>query len=128
MVQLSRICRYCSPPPTWLARERTYGILGVDENTANFYSKDNYAAIIGNKDFKAWIYDESFPELALEQKSRLIHPDIKVIEVTEGVARFYHCSMSRLITDARGKGKNEPRKIAMHWCQELTAAKSSTLK
>jgi putative transposase len=129
--------------PTWLERERTYGILGhnddhfagyrrfvakgVDENTASFYSKDNYAAIIGDKGFKAWIYEELLPELAIEQKSRLIHPDTELGEVTEGVARFYHCSMNELITVTRGKGKNEPRKIAMHLCQELTGAKLSIL-
>jgi putative transposase len=129
-------------PQTWLERDLTYSILGhhdrlegyrrfvakgVDANTANFYGKNNYAAIIGDKAFKEWIYDELLPELALEQKGRLVHPDIDLAEVSRGVARFYHCSVSELTAVTQGKGKNEKRKVAMHLGQELTGAKLSTL-
>ncbi|NQY65649.1 MAG: hypothetical protein HRT38_18475 [Alteromonadaceae bacterium] len=92
-------------PQSWLERDRTYGILGhhdrfegyrqfvakgVDENTANFYSNNNYATIIGDQGFKEWIYDELLPELELEQKSRLVHPDTDLAEVIKGVACFYN--------------------------------------
>ena len=64
-------------PQTWLERDLTYSILGhndrfegyrrfvvkgVDENAANFYDKNNYPAIIGDKAFKEWVYDELLPE------------------------------------------------------------------
>jgi hypothetical protein len=129
-------------PQTWLERDLTYSILGhndrfegyrrfvakgVDENTANFYGKNNYPTIIGDKAFKEWVYDGLLPELALVQKSRLVHPDIDLVAVSRGVGRFYHCSVSELTTAAQGKGKNEKRKIAMHLCQELAGAKLSTL-
>ena len=92
-------------PQSWLERDRTYDILGhhdrfegyrqfvakgVDENTANFYSNNNYATIIGDQGFKEWIYDELLPELELEQKSRLVHPDTDLAEVIKGVACFYN--------------------------------------
>ncbi|NQY35709.1 MAG: transposase [Alteromonadaceae bacterium] len=69
-------------PQSWLERDRTYGILGhhyrfegyrkfvakgVDESMANFYSKNNYATIIGDQGFKEWIYDELLPELDLSK-------------------------------------------------------------
>ena len=99
----------------------------MDENTASLYGKNNYPAIIGDKAFKEWFYDELLPELALEQKGRLVHPDIDLVAVSKGVARFYHCSVGELTTATQGKGKNEKRKIAMHLCQELAGAKLSTL-
>ena len=64
-------------PQTWLERDLTLSMLGhndrcegyrrfvamgVDENTANFYGKNNYPAIIGDKAFKEWVYDELLPE------------------------------------------------------------------
>jgi hypothetical protein len=109
-------------PQTWLERDLTYSILGhndrfesyrsfvakgANEDTANFYGKNNYPAIIGDKAFKKWVYDGLLPELALEQKSRLVHPDIDLVAVTQGVGRFYHCSVSELTTAAQGKGKND---------------------
>ena len=65
--------------------------------------------------------------MALEQKGRLVHHDINLAAVTQGVGRFYHCSVSELTTATQGKDKNEKRKIAMHLCQELAGAKLSTL-
>jgi hypothetical protein len=47
--------------------------------------------------------------LALEQKGRLVHPDIDLVAVLKGVARFYHCSVGELTTATQGKGKNEKR-------------------
>ena len=106
---------------------RQFVAKGVDENTANFYGKNNYATIIGDQDFKEWIYDELLPELELEQKSRLVHPDTDLAEVIKGVACFYNCSVSELTVATQGKAKNEKRKVAMHLCQELTGAKLSTI-
>ena len=129
-------------PQSWLERDRTYGILGhhyrfegyrkfvakgVDESMANFYSKNNYATIIGDQGFKEWIYDELLPELKLEQKSRLVHPDTGLAEVVQGVSCFYNCSVSELTVAIQGKAKNEKRKVAMHLCQELAGAKLSTI-
>ena len=38
-------------------------------------------AIIGDKGFKGWVYEELLPELAAEEKSRLIHPDLTLDEI-----------------------------------------------
>ena len=111
---------------SWLERDRTYAILGhhdrcegyrkfvangVDENMANFYSTNNCATIIGDQGFKEWIYDELLPELKLEQKSRLVHPDTGLAEVVQGVSCFYNCSVSELTVAIQGKAKNEKRKV-----------------
>lgn len=107
-------------PQIWLERELSYSILGhqnrfegyrrfvakgVDENTAHFYGENNYAAIIGDKAFKEWIYDELLPELKIEQKSRLVHPDTHLAEVVEDVACHYNCSVSELLTVKQAEEK-----------------------
>jgi len=129
-------------PQPWLERELTYSILdhhdrfegyrrfvgaGVDENTASFYGKNNYAAIIGDKGFKEWVYDELLPELKIEQKSRLVHPDTDLDAVAEGVACHYHCTVNELTTSKQGRRKNEKRQVAMHLCQEIAGAKLSAI-
>jgi REP element-mobilizing transposase RayT len=65
-------------PQEWLEREMTYHMLGskqrykgyatyisqgVDEETAQIYNKGNQAAVIGDKNFKSWVYEELLPEL-----------------------------------------------------------------
>ena len=123
----------------WLERETTYHLLGqkqrfkgyrnyvmqgVDEETAQFYQKGNLAAIIGNKDFKGWVYEKLLPTLAAEEKSRVIQPDLTMEDITNNVALNYGTCVDdiRKITMGPQKG-NEARKLAMYLCQELSAAK-----
>jgi len=125
--------------PDWLERETTYGILGhkqrykgyatyvavgVDEDTKRFYNRDNYAAIIGEKDFKTWVYEDLLPELEAEKKGRVILQGVAMEEIVSGVARAYRLSPEQLTTVIKGPQKsNEARKIAMYLCQELAAGK-----
>jgi len=123
----------------WLERETTYRILGhkqrykgyedyvkqgIDEEMAQFYQRGNLRAIIGDKDFKGWVYEELLPELASEEKSRVIQPDLTMDEITEGVALSYGTCTDDIRKLIVGPQKsNEARKLAMYLCQELGAAK-----
>lgn len=124
--------------PTWLTRETTYEMLGskqrykgyasyvlrgVDEETAQYYQRGNMSTIIGDKDFKAWVYDELLPELETEEKGQVILSGISMETVVKGVARVYRTAPEQLITVVKGPQKgSEARKIAMYLCQELVNA------
>ncbi len=125
--------------PVWLEQKAIYELLGhkqryngyknfvkqgVDEQTAKFYQKGNLAAIIGNKEFKEWIYDELLPELKSEEKSRVINPDLSLNDITKAVAKFYRTSPDDIRKIVKGPQKgNEARKQAMYLCQELSGLK-----
>ena len=125
--------------PDWLERETSYGMLGhkqrykgyanyvaagVDEETMQFYNRGNFAAIIGEKEFKSWVYEELLPELEAEQKARVILPNVSMEAITNGAARTYRMSPEELTAVVKGPQKgNEARKIAMYLCQELSAVK-----
>ena len=125
--------------PTWLYRELSYQMLGckrrytgyasyvqngVDEETAKHYQKGNMGAIIGDKDFKAWVREELLPELEMEEKSRVTQPDITMQNIVNYVARAWRTTSDQLTTVVKGPQKeNEARKIAMYLCQELADVK-----
>ena len=126
-------------PVEWLAQDLTFGMLdhedkykgyanyvmaGVDEETAQFYCKGNMARIIGDKGFREWVYEELLPELAAEQKSRVIQPDVTMGQVISVVANYFSVSEGDITKRVKGPQKeNEARKLAMYFCQELVAAK-----
>ena len=125
--------------PTWLYRELSYQMLGckhhykgyadyvtkgVDEDTARYYQRGNMAAIIGDKDFKAWVYEQLLPDLEMEKKSRVIEPDITMPTIVNSVAKAWNTTPEVLTTVVKGPQKgNEARKVAMYLCQELAAVK-----
>lgn len=125
--------------PNWLYREMTYQILGnkrcyegyaryvlngIDEDTAQYYRRGNMAAVIGDRDFKIWVYEELLPDLDAEEKGRVILPGISMITISESVAGYYKTPVDKLTTVVKGPQKsNEARKIAMYLCQELAQAK-----
>jgi len=122
--------------PKWLERDSSYQILGskqrfkayaefvkqgVDDDTAKFYGKGHIAAIFGDKEFQGWVYDELLPELAAEEKSRVIQPNTTLKEMTDLVAKKFQKNSGDLRKIVKGpSGRNEPRQIAMYLCQELT--------
>jgi len=126
-------------PSPWLEREMVYGMLdskqrnrgyatyvmdGVDAETQQFYQKKNVPSIIGDKDFKAWVYDDLLPELKSDEKVRVIQADISIEDVIRGVASAYGVGIDDVTQVVKGpQAENEPRKIAMHLCQELSGAK-----
>ena len=125
--------------PDWLYRELTYQMLGhkqrysgyanyvtqgVDEETAQHYQRGNMAAIIGDKDFKSWVYEELLPELNAEEKGQLILTGIAIKTIVEGIAKASDTTADKLTAVEKGPKKgNEDRKIAMYLCQELADVK-----
>ena len=125
--------------PSWLCREATYQMLGhkqrykgytdyvttgVDDETAQYYQRGNMTAIIGGKDFKAWVYEERLRELEAEKKGQIILPSLSMAAIVNGVATAYRTTPEHLITLVKGPQKgNDARKIAMYLCQELADIK-----
>ncbi len=123
-------------PLEWLCRDKTYGMLGhkdsykdyvlagVDKETADFYRKGNMAAFIGDKSFRQWVYEELLPELEAAEKGRIVQPDLTMTQVIKGVSSYYNLKQGDITKQIKGpQQENKPRKIAMHLCQELAAAK-----
>ena len=80
-------------------------------------------AVFGDETFKQWVFDELLPELTAEKKTRVIRPKVSINDVVNKVAVFYNLSLASITTSVRGlQPENEPRKIAIHLCQELTGA------
>ncbi len=121
----------------WLERETTYCMLGhkqhckgyenyvmqgVDEETEQFYEKGSLGAIIGDKDFKGWVYEKLLPELEAEEKIRVIQPDLTMDDITNDVAMNYGTCVNDIRKIIKGPQKgNEARKLSMYLCQELAA-------
>jgi hypothetical protein len=126
-------------PVDWLAQDLTFGMLGnedkhkgyanyvmagVDEETTRFYSKGNMASIIGDKGFREWVYEELLPQLAAEQKSRVIQPYLTMGQVISVIANDFAVTEVDITKKVKGPQKeNEARKLAMYFCQELVASK-----
>jgi putative transposase len=126
-------------PVSWLERDKTYSMLGhvvkfegyanyvsagIDEPTAVFCSKGNMASLIGDKEFREWVYEGLLPELATEDKSNVIQPDLTMGQVIAGVADDYEVSVMEVTRLIKGPQKdNEARKPVMYLCQQLAMAK-----
>ena len=125
--------------PSWLCREITYQMLGqkqryrgyatyvmqgVDEQTARWYRRGNMAAIVGDKEFKSWVYDELLVELEAEERARVIHPVLSMEAIVTGVADAWDTTPERLTAVVKGPWKgSDARKVAMYLCQELADAR-----
>ena len=125
--------------PNWLFREMTYQMLGsrqrykgyasyvlngVDEETARYYQRANMVAIIGDNNFKAWVYDELLPELEAEEKGQVVLHGISKQTIVKGVASLWNTTPDQLTAVVKGPQKgNDARKIAMYLCQELAGEK-----
>ena len=101
-----------------------YVLNGVDEETVRYYQRANTPAIIGDKDFKTWVYDELLPELEAQEKAQVILPGISMEAIVQGVASVWNTTPDQLTAVVKGPQKgNDARKIAMYLCQELAGAK-----
>ena len=81
------------------------------------------SAIFGDERFKQWVFDDLLPQLAAENKSRIIAPNITMLNIINFVAQTYQIAVDTIINRINGRqSENEPRKIAMYLCQELTSA------
>ena len=102
--------------PDWLHRETTYQMLGykqrykgyaafvlkgVDEEIAQYYNRGNIATIIGDKNFKTWVYEELLPELESEEKGRTLLPDNSMGTIVREVAKLYHTQEGSIDCDKR---------------------------
>lgn len=126
-------------PVDWLAQALTFNRLrhkdkhhgyanyvmkGVDEQTAQLYSKRNMASIIGDNEFKKWAAAKRLSQLTEEPQSCVIQPGLTMAQVICGIAKDYDVTEDDITKVVRGRQKeNEVRKLAMYLCQELVGAK-----
>ena len=102
---------------------RQFVMQGSDEATIAFHQTGNTGAVFGSDNFKSWVFDELLPELAVEQKDRVIRPNLLVQTICLTVAQFYRVDLKVLCQSSRGSQcENEPRKVAMYFCQHSTGA------
>jgi hypothetical protein len=125
---LSRVMRHINGVYTQrynpLEGYRHYVMRGVDEQTKRFQTKGNVGTILGDETFKLWAFDELMPQLAAEGKNRMIHPNLSMPIVVQGVGAYYKTTPEALLKCTRGpQHGNEPRKVAMYLSQELSAAR-----
>jgi REP element-mobilizing transposase RayT len=125
--------------PAWLHQEKIYQLLGhrqchkayinyvmqgVDDDILRYYQRGNQTSILGEKDFRAWVYDNLLPELEAEEKGPIIQSDISMELIVKGVADWFQTKPAELTCVIKGPQKgNEGRKIAMYLCQEMAHVK-----
>ena len=96
---------------------------GSDEETISFHKKGQSGAVFGSNLFKEWIFDELLPELEVESKTKVVQSGISLARIVKHVCRFYQVTIEQVTKSKRGlQHENEPRKVAMYLCQELTGA------
>ena len=97
---------------------------GVDEQTKRFHAKGNMGTIFGDKTFKLWVFDELMPQLAAEEKSRMIQPNLSMPIVVQGVVAYYNTTPEALLKCSCGpQHGNEPLKVAIYLSLELSASR-----
>ena len=114
------------PRPQRIEYENTFYhvIQGVDEDILRYYQRGNLPSIIGEKDFRAWVYDDLLPELEAEEKGPIIQPAISMGLIVKGVAGCFNTKPEELTRVIKGPQKgSEGRKIAMYLCQEMANVK-----
>jgi|GEM_PF-1549283 len=103
---------------------KNYVSQDLDEETLRFYNRGNQASIVGDGDFRDWVFSALLPEMESEDKAAMIHPAIPIEVVTEGVAIYYKTRVEDIRKVVKGpKKSNEARKVAMYLCQEVAGAK-----
>ena len=121
-----------SMAPEWLYRDKTFQMIGTknrfngyrqyiergnSEELLQFYTKGNFASILGDKEFRQYIIEEKIDNNIDKQKVILSYrPDID--EIILAVAKVFavNCSSitERMTTRSR---PNRPRRFAMYCCQ-----------
>ncbi|VAW37728.1 hypothetical protein MNBD_GAMMA01-98 [hydrothermal vent metagenome] len=124
--------------PDWLHRDFIYNVLGcdskyktyenyvttgVDDDIRKFYGSKNLPAVIGEPEFKEWIFDKLTNIKESEQKSKIISTNVTIKLVITIVAKFYRITVMEVTSIKKGpQRENEARKMAMYLCQELTGS------
>ena len=123
--------------PEWLQRDFIFDVLGyrrkysayenyvnqgVDDEIKSLYSGNNYPSVVGDGDFKQWVFDKLLPSTKPEKKSKVIVPDVDIKTVVKAVAEYYKVTFEVVVNvNKRPQKENEARKVAMYLSQELTA-------
>ncbi len=124
-----------SASPAWLSQEMIYRMLGqrqkymgyrnyvaagVDEDIKRFYSKGNQASALGDKAFRAAIWEEHREQ----DRGRLqvaLNERPTADETIAAVAKVFKVKESAILSPQKGRQEgNQARKFAMYCCQQLS--------
>jgi len=128
--------------PTWLMKDDVFGELsamdsvpaykrfvgkGLDEETRHFYSRDEWPAVRGSREFIEQAHGCSLSfsnEIAKDRGQK----EISMNHIISLVAKHFDCKTSVITIAKRGRGaKNYPRWIAMKLCQDLSGQTLSVI-
>lgn len=99
---------------------KQYVANSVDEEIKQYYTKGNIAPIIGNADYREWIYEDVLPQMSPKLKVKHVQQRLDIDEIVK-VVSFYCCEESNSISpiSKRVLTYSESRKIAMYLCQQV---------
>ena len=93
---------------------------GLDDTTANFYAKDEWPAIRGDKAFVEQAHANAFSH-DFEVAAGRQRDTVPVHKILQQVAHHYQCELSELQIAKRGRGERcYARWVAMKLCQDLS--------
>ena len=118
----------------WLNRETTYGLLGkkhkyigyrnyvmqgLDEEVKQFYSRGNYASVIGVKEFKESIASRKGELMIDADLSKVLNLRPSAQQIVEAVSQVYGVDKSVILVRKAGRQvRNDARNLSMYMCQQ----------
>jgi len=94
---------------------------GVDDATADFYSKTSLKPVFGTERFKSKL--KSLVKINREiPESKAINKPTTIDCVIEIVSQYYQCDKEVIVAPSRGQ-KNEARSVAVYLSKKLTLSK-----
>jgi REP element-mobilizing transposase RayT len=109
-------------------RHRTYAdyvMAGVDDETAQIYSKSRLPRAIGDERFKQWVREQLS---SAASNKPVIQSTITMMQVIDVVSDFYGLRQDEITQMVRGRqAENEARKVAMYLCQQVLDATLSDI-
>jgi len=103
---------------------RAYVELGIDEEIANFYGKENLSPYLGSQRFRDWAYKhKDTDELSVSKEMlQLFRPGLD--EIVNNVVKEFKVSKESIIQSRRGRvANNIPRWVSMYMAQQYGSLK-----
>jgi hypothetical protein len=106
------------------ARYQAYVEMGVDEEIATFYGKDNQMPYLGSEEFRDWAYQQrqSSDDGVSAKELKAFRPTIE--QITKTVADHFCVDIDSIRASGRSKTvENVPRWVVMYLAQEDSGLK-----
>ncbi|MBX2810001.1 MAG: transposase [Cellvibrionaceae bacterium] len=120
--------------PSWLHRDKTYGVLGrrqkyiayqvyvnegVDDETQRFYSRGNIASVMGDAGFRKGVVANKEKLKANVEAAHILSERPAAKAIIAAVANVFHVEAGDITARKQGRQQaNFPRKLAIYVCQQ----------